>query len=593
MPDAAGDAGPATGPPPRRDALLFAAVTAAALAPLVAAVVSVAGAPWHPVGDHAIEMLRIGEVGTRHTPLVGVYSRFGWDHPGPLAFHVLAPFRWLLGDGGVLLGVGVLNAVAIGGAVAVARRRGGNALAATVAAVALALVAGLGTDLLVDPWNPWLAVLPFWCCVLLAWAVLEGDTAALPWLVLAGSFAVQAHAGYAPLVAGLGVLAAATAVIAHRRTPGSARHAGIAAAVGLVCWALPLWDQAFGSGNLGAILEAARDPRDPALGWEFAHGVFGVQLGPRLPWVTGDDVSVLGTAATGSTWFATGVVGAVVVLGALAAARGARAAGRFAAVAVASVGLALFATSRISGLTGPYVVRSWWVVAAACWCSIAWSAWCLAARPPRVRRVAAAGAGALVAIVAVVLAAAAVPASVPERELSDQVGVLATATAPHLERDGRYRVAWVDRRHLGAAGVGVFHALRERGFDVRVDEEFAGSIGERFATGDEDVDGTVYVVVRDALEAGWRPPPGARQVATAEPLTPAELARMAALDRAIRAEVAGLDLPAGPLPVDLPVGRATLVEHGADPDHVRELHELRAPVSGHTVYLVPAPGGAD
>src|ERR1700690_3373105 len=37
---------------------------------------------WLPVGDVATIGLRVAEVGTSHTPLVGPYSHFGWSHPG-------------------------------------------------------------------------------------------------------------------------------------------------------------------------------------------------------------------------------------------------------------------------------------------------------------------------------------------------------------------------------------------------------------------------------------------------------------------------------------------------------------------------------
>jgi hypothetical protein len=593
-PDASGEAVGATGAasPARRDALVFALLVAVTLLPLAVALVSLVGATWHPIGDAAIELLRIGEVGTRDTPLVGQYSRFGWDHPGPMLFYVLAPFRALFGDAGVLFGVGVLNGAAMAGTLAVARRRGGLALAAITSVVLLLLVVGLGTDLLVDPWNPWVAITPFLLFVFLAWSVVEGDTVALPWMAFVGSWAVQAHAGYAPLVAGLGLLAVAWVVTARRAQPRLARHSVAAVGVALACWASPLWDQLFGSGNLGEILSYARHPEESPFGWALAYGVFGVQLGPGAPWVTGDDVNAAGTVATGSTWLAVLTTAAVVALGALAAARGARPAGRFAGVVASAVALAIFATSRVSGLTGSYVVRYWWVVAAVCWCSIAWSSWCLlSSRRPSFGRALGAALGFGAAALSASLAVAAVPASVPEEALSDQAGVLARAVARELDPGGRYLVLWVDRRHLGSVGVGVFYELHERGFDLVVHPDYSGAIGERYDGRDVPVDGTIFVVVRDVLEAGWLPPDGARLVATAEPLTPAQLRRMAELDRAIRADVPE-GLPAGPLRVDFEADRRALVAQGADPAKVRELADLRGAVSGHAVYFVPAPGPA-
>ena len=58
------------------------------------------------------------DVGGPHTPLTGAHWRYGWDHPGPLQSWLLAPFDWLFGVNGVLVGVALLNAAAIVGRVA-------------------------------------------------------------------------------------------------------------------------------------------------------------------------------------------------------------------------------------------------------------------------------------------------------------------------------------------------------------------------------------------------------------------------------------------------------------------------------------------
>ena len=52
---------------------------------------------WTPVSDDAGIWMRTWDVGTRHTPLVGPPSRFGWHHPGPLLFYLLAPLLRLFG----------------------------------------------------------------------------------------------------------------------------------------------------------------------------------------------------------------------------------------------------------------------------------------------------------------------------------------------------------------------------------------------------------------------------------------------------------------------------------------------------------------
>src|SRR6266480_1329731 len=289
----------------RHRSTLFFLVVAVTLLPLAATVASIARVPWHPVSDIALEVLRIGDVGGRHTPLVGVYSRFGWSHPGPALFWVLAPFRWLLGRTGVLLGVAVLNAGAITGALVMSRRRGGVPLAMLTGLVVLLLMQGLGTDLLVDPWNPWVPVLPFLAYLLLAWSVAERDLITLPWLVGVGSFVVQLHIGYAPLVAGTAV---AAGVLAWRRRTDTAsswsatRAVAVAGVVGLALWLPAIVQQFTGHpGNLGEIISYFRHPTVPVAGWRSSFGMMGRELGVGFPWVTRNETNAFGTVATAST----------------------------------------------------------------------------------------------------------------------------------------------------------------------------------------------------------------------------------------------------------------------------------------------------
>src|SRR5262245_65496979 len=76
-------------------------------APLLVALPGLVGAVsvlvqgWVPTTDHALEVLRVADVGTRHPPLTGPWSRFGWDHPGPLLFWVSAPGYRIFGPPGV------------------------------------------------------------------------------------------------------------------------------------------------------------------------------------------------------------------------------------------------------------------------------------------------------------------------------------------------------------------------------------------------------------------------------------------------------------------------------------------------------------
>ena len=103
-------------------ALLVAAMVAV---PIVLTGFAALGSVWRPSGDWAVLALRVDDVGGA-TPLVGPYSRYGWNHPGPLLYWALAAPYHLLGREPVdlLFGTALLNGVAAAGTAVLAWRRG-------------------------------------------------------------------------------------------------------------------------------------------------------------------------------------------------------------------------------------------------------------------------------------------------------------------------------------------------------------------------------------------------------------------------------------------------------------------------------------
>src|SRR4051794_6892165 len=59
---------------------------------------------WFSIGTDYLPNVDIAvfELGVRNTlhhgAFVGPYSRFGWNHPGPFIFYLVAPIYWLLGS---------------------------------------------------------------------------------------------------------------------------------------------------------------------------------------------------------------------------------------------------------------------------------------------------------------------------------------------------------------------------------------------------------------------------------------------------------------------------------------------------------------
>jgi hypothetical protein len=604
-----------------RSPLVWIAVAGLLVLPALVAAVSLLGRHWYASGDQAFEVLRIGDVGGRHTPLVGVPSRFGWYHPGPLLFLLLAPAQRLLGETGVLAGTALVNAAALVGVAVVARRRGGTALLVWTGLLVAALVHALGPGLLLDPWNPWLALLPFLFFTLLAWSVACGDRPALPWAVGVGSFVIQTHVGYGLLVVGLLVLVLLVAVLGRDRT-GLGRWFALAGLVLVVLWLPPLIQQAAGHpGNLGEVAryfvhppqytaqQAASIDAGPAVGWKTGFGVMGRQLTPPGPWLTGRETDKFGFAASAALWPAVLVVLAVIGAGALAWWRGARDAARLAGAAVFLVVLGVVATARVNGFVAPYLVRWWWVVALVLWLSIGW---CIAAAlgvvpvrqgadgsplgrrglrllAPAAGLVAAAGTVALVAA----SVAAALPAPLPVAPASTAIAHLAPSTAAAVGRGGPELLSWMDPESLSGIGSGMFVALHRAGVDVVAPPVLASGVGSFRTAPPASFRGVITGVglpdpTIPSLVA--QPPPGSRLVASYDPLSTQQRQEALTLQRRIRAAM-GPRAPDGALVVSPnPYPQEQLVAAGAAPGDVRRLAALQSSGSPYLVYFAPGQG---
>jgi hypothetical protein len=233
----------------------------AAVLPAVVMAVRAAVEGWVPLFDAAYFTVRSRDVATPHNPLVGAWSMGSrevgtWlNNLGPLQLDVLAPFTKLDPYWGTAFGVAAINVMAIVGVWLVSRRI--LAPVGVVGAMAATLVLELneGSLMLIEARQQLALVLPMWCTLWLASATWMGGRWALPWLAGAASFVLQTHFTYAYQT--LAVAGAATiALIVHQWSDRASlvRPMAIAAAVTVLCWAQPLWDQLFGTENVGAVL---------------------------------------------------------------------------------------------------------------------------------------------------------------------------------------------------------------------------------------------------------------------------------------------------------------------------------------------------
>ena len=141
-------------------------VAAVIAVPLIVGLVVMRTPRWYPVLDWAWIELRVRDVGTHHSPLVGLPGRLSalgvtGSHPGPISFYALAPIYRLLGSSSwaLLASTAALNLAAAATAVWIAVRRGWWSLARVSPHLGVLVHACTGVDRLAVPWNPWLPML--------------------------------------------------------------------------------------------------------------------------------------------------------------------------------------------------------------------------------------------------------------------------------------------------------------------------------------------------------------------------------------------------------------------------------------------------
>ncbi len=340
------------------------------LTPLATSLVHLLATPWSwtPVSDHALIQGQVAAVG-RHAVALGPYSRLGFHFPGPALFYVLAiPYRLLGGASeGLLVGAVLVNAAAVVGLALVARRTGGLLLASIVLAAVACLMRSLGAGVLLDPWNPYVTILPFALLVLLAVGrSRRADVWMLPVAVGVASFVVQSHVGYAPVAVCLLVWAAAALAIRPSR-PDRRRAFRAGGDRG------PWWRPCSGSRRCSTCSTAATTSGSPSttsrvgattMSWGESLRVVGLQWSWRPEWLVGPLRPGLGVLP-----YRSGVGALVLVLlGVAATAVAWRLRRRRALLLAATLTVAFLAAivsaHAVTGMVLPYLLRWTWVLGA-------------------------------------------------------------------------------------------------------------------------------------------------------------------------------------------------------------------------------------
>jgi hypothetical protein len=198
---------------------------------------------WTPVSDEALIEMAVRDV-PRHLPLVGAYSRYGWSHPGPVQYLLLAlPYR-LMGSAsaGLLVGAVWMHLAATLGAWLVARRLDATTGAAVLVAQ-LSLLAAESPAVSSSPWNPYVALSMTGLLVVSAWSTTERRPIGALLLLPTATLLVQSHLGTLPVVALVVASAGLVATIGSNRRRFPWRPFAIGAFVSAALWTLPLVQQ--------------------------------------------------------------------------------------------------------------------------------------------------------------------------------------------------------------------------------------------------------------------------------------------------------------------------------------------------------------
>jgi len=493
--------------------------------PIVVLIVSLAQRTWYPTGDQAQAELRMRSL-LADPPLVGAAGRIQdeagrqGNHPGPLMFWVTWPLYALLGRSAWAFeaATALVNLAWLTLSIWLVRRRTSILSTAWFGAVSLVLLGGFGLDALSQPWNPWVALLPFAVLVLATWSAIDGDRWAPVLAVGAGSYALQGHVGYLPLVLPLCGIALAAPLWRWWRERGAvrdwARPLGVSLLVAGVAWSGPIWDMVHNEpNNMAKLVANFSNPSDPPIG--ISSGIEAVlqSVDPFGPWVWGGS-AVAGSAWPGLIFLVLWAAVAVVVL-----LRGGHPRlTRLNLLLAATLVIGTYAVSRIFGALYLYTFRWIVVIAAFQVFTIGWGLASLAPRPSATtRHRVIAVAIAFLVMLSGVMSVRIARQDIPYDQSSRTIAGLASPTAAALDPKTRYLIRWDDPAYLGGIGFGLILELERRGFDVGGGPQFEAALEPQRVRCPGDYDAVLTVATGNATIGRYRSRDDMTEIAEIDP----------------------------------------------------------------------------
>ena len=516
---------------PRRSMWLFVVVVSTlAVTPIIVAVVTLlSGDAWFPAGDMAQAELHMRGF-LSHPPLVGAAGRIVSDaglqgsHPGPGLWVAMLPVYLLGGRSShaLLAAAASVHIVSVILVVRLAIHRGGRLLAVLTALAALLVIRASGPDFMIEPWNPWLAILPFMIFIFLVGELVapmgsaRQKQLALVGAIVVGSYCIQCHAGYAVLV--VGALAAAVVVwvrdeyrsqdLAGHQPRSRVRQGLIFGFIALsVAWLPVVIDQLRRKpGNVSILLEHFVSPSEPTMGVTQAAKIIATQFNLFGLWLSGP-----GTDAPAEGWAR--YIGCLLMVSlwfwATWKVRKAdqSAMFRWQMMMAGFVLLGSFSILRIFGPYYEYTVRWFWILSVVTATTSVFFLVRMYRLPEKVRisRVSlqAFGAGASLFLVGVVTVSAVQTADrvkLPGKTESRILADLIPEVVQNLDQDARYLLKMYDPYTLDATGFGSVLELERQGFDVGVEFFRAAAALPHRVRDENDVDTILWVVVGPAIK---------------------------------------------------------------------------------------------